>query len=116
MQTIAITDKAEKTLKGFAEIHVKSNNQKYIDGASRILLTLSTSSLLAADVAYHKKLCYEPFRSPVWKKTKEKDAGSNYIVEEDLAFDEICQLIEIHILARKEVYSLAQLRNSYNQI
>ena len=68
VQTIAITEKAEKTLKEFAEIHVQSNNQKYIDGARRILLTLSTTSLLAADVAYHKKLCYEPFRSPVWKK------------------------------------------------
>ena len=90
--------------------------KKYIDGARRILLTLSTSSLLVADVAYHKKLCYEPFRSPVWKKTKEKDAGSNYTVEEEWAFNEICQLIEIHILARKEVYSLPQLRNCYDQI
>ena len=116
VQTITITGKAEKTLKEFAEIHVESNNQKYIDGARRILLTLSTSSLLAADVAYHKKLCYEPFRSPVWKKTKEKDTGSNYTVEEEWAFNEICQLIEIHILARKEVCSLTQLRNCYDQI
>ena len=53
LQTIAITEKAEKTLKEFAEIHVKSHNQKYIDG-ERILLTLCTSSLLAADVAYHR--------------------------------------------------------------
>eukprot|EP00112_Aurelia_sp_Birch-Aquarium-sp1_P004612 Seg1523.1 transcript_id=Seg1523.1/GoldUCD/mRNA.D3Y31 product="hypothetical protein" protein_id=Seg1523.1/GoldUCD/D3Y31 len=45
VQTITITDKAEKTLKEFAEIHIQSNNQKYIDGAKRILLILSTSSL-----------------------------------------------------------------------
>ena len=95
-------------MKEFAEIHVKSNNQN--------LLTLSTTSLLAADVAYHKKLCYEPFRSPVWKKTKEKGAGSNCAMEEDWVFNEICQLIEIHSLARKEVYSLAQLRSCYDQI
>ncbi len=121
VQTITITEKAEKTLKEFAEIHVQSKNQKYIDWAKRILLTLLTSSLLAADVAYHKKQCYEPFRSPVWKKMREKDLACNNTLEDstledEWVFNELCQLIEIHVLVRKEVYSLAQLRNYYDQI
>ena len=58
---ISVTDTAKKTLKEFSELHIKNNNQKYLDGAHRILITLATKSLLAADVAYHKQSCYEPF-------------------------------------------------------
>ena len=47
-KTISIEDKAEPTLKGFAEIHIKSSNLKYVEGAKGILLTLSTKSLVAA--------------------------------------------------------------------
>ena len=36
-KTISIVDKAETTLKEFAEIHIKDNNVKYVEGAKRIL-------------------------------------------------------------------------------
>ena len=65
-----MVDKAEPTLKEFAEIHIKNNNVKYVKGAKRILLTLSTKSLLAANVAYHQKECFKPSRSPAWKREK----------------------------------------------
>ncbi len=55
LQTIRISDKAESTLREYANLHLEKNNVKYVDGARRILLTLATKSLLAADVAYHKK-------------------------------------------------------------
>ena len=53
----SIVDKAEPTLKELAEIHIKKNNLKYVEGAKRILLTLSTKYLSAANVAYHKEEC-----------------------------------------------------------
>ena len=46
--------RAEQTLIEFANIHLQNNNEKYVDGANRILLTVSSKSLFAADVAYHK--------------------------------------------------------------
>ena len=58
-KTISIVDKAEPTVKEFAEIHIKNNNLKDVEGANRILLTLSTKSLLAANVAYHQEECYK---------------------------------------------------------
>ena len=70
LKTISIVDKAEPTLKEFAEIHIKNNNLKYVEGAKRILLTLSIKSLLAANLAYHQKECYKSFRSPAWKREK----------------------------------------------
>ena len=69
-KTISIVDKTEPTLKEFSEIHIKNNNLKYVEGAKRILLTLSTKSLLAANVAYHQKECFKPSRSPAWKRGK----------------------------------------------
>ena len=54
---------AESTMKEYAEIHLKLDNEKYIDSANRILLVLGTSSFFAAaDVSYHKS-CYDGFRS-----------------------------------------------------
>ena len=58
-KTISIVDKVEPTVKEFAEIHIKNNNLKYVEGAKRILLTLSTKSLLAANVAYHQEEYYK---------------------------------------------------------
>ena len=58
-KTISIVDKAEPTLKEFAEIHIKKNNLKYIEGAKQNLLT-STKSLLAANAAYHQEEGYKP--------------------------------------------------------
>ena len=37
-------------MKEYAEIHLKLDNEKYIDSANRILLVLGTSSFFAADV------------------------------------------------------------------
>ena len=69
--------KAEKKKKKkeieYAEIHI-SNNTNFKRAGERILRTLSTKPLFAADVGYHKS-CYDVFRSPklnkkkVWKKT-----------------------------------------------
>ena len=41
---------AESTLKKYAEIYLKLDNEKYIDSAKRILLVLRTSSLFSANV------------------------------------------------------------------
>ena len=69
-KTVSILDKAEPTLKQFADIHIKNNILKYAEGTKRILLTLTTKSVLAANVAYHQEECYKPFRIPAWKREK----------------------------------------------
>ena len=67
-KTISIVDKAQQTLKELTEIHIKDNSFKYVEGSKRILLTLISKSLLAANVAYHQEKCYKSFRSPAWKR------------------------------------------------
>jgi hypothetical protein len=115
VQTIRITAKAEETLKEYATLHLKNRNVKYMEGANMILLTLAAKYILAADVAYHKRLCYEPFRSPAWKRDSNK---SNITVtsEEDNALEEICQLVLIHIINRHEIYTMAQLKSAFDEI
>ena len=51
-----------------------SNNTKFKSAGERILLTLSTKSLFAANVGYHKS-CYDVFRSP--KSNKKKSVDEN---------------------------------------
>lgn len=113
VQTISITDKAQKTLEEYANIHMRNNNEKYIDGARRILLTLSSKSLLAADVAYHKRQCYEAFRSPKWKREKNTTTMPN---EGDDDYKEIYQLVKVNIINRKKIYTLSQLKAALDEI
>ncbi len=115
VQTINITDKAEQTLIEYANIHLENQNMKYSDGAKRILLTLSTKSLLAADVAYHKRQCYEPFRSPAWKRVAQTD-DKPVATDETNALEDIYQLVLIHIINRGEIYTMAQLKSAYDDI
>ena len=51
-------DKAEQTLKEFADILTHNNNSKHIDWSKRIFLELNTKSLLAANIAHHHFECY----------------------------------------------------------
>ena len=72
-KTISIVDKTEPTLKEFPEIRIKNNSLKYVESSKRIVLTLLTKSLLAANVAYHQEeftKFVKPFRSPAWKREK----------------------------------------------
>ena len=102
LTVISVTEKAEKTLKEFSELHIKNNNQKCLDGAQRILLTLGTKSLLAADVACHKQSCYEAFRSNAWKR--QLNVNIKELRREDKeAWEEFCQIVKIHVIIR-EVY------------
>ena len=112
---ISVTEKAEKTLKEFSELHIKNNNQKYLDGVQRILLALGTKSLLAADVAYHKQSCYEPFRSNAWKR--QLNVNIKELRREDKeAWEEFCQIVKIHIIIRGEVHTSSQLKSIYDEI
>ena len=56
-QTVDGTYKAEDKLTEFAEIHLKSKSEGFIDGGNRILLVLGTSSLFVPHVSYHKSCC-----------------------------------------------------------
>ena len=53
---------AESTMKDYAEVHLKLDDEKYFDSANRILLVLGTSS-------YHKS-CHNGFHSSWWKTHK----------------------------------------------
>ena len=117
-QTISIVDKAEDTLKEFAELHIRNNNEKYVEASKRILLVLSTKSLLAANVAYHRKECYQPFRANGWKRQKSSDTsvGNYEASKNNEAWDSLCQFVKYSILIKKEVYTVAQLRCMYNEL
>ena len=102
--------KTEKKLIKYAEIHI-SNNTKFKGVGKRILLTLSTKSLFAPDIGYHKS-CYDVFRSRKWNKKKsveENTCGQSSV-------DELLNLIEYLVLIKKELCTLAQLWGSYDQI
>ena len=61
---------AEETVKEYAYVNKALNNQRYIEGAKRILSMLNTTSPFAADVSYHRT-CYDSFRTSWWKKKLE---------------------------------------------
>ena len=79
--------------------------------AERILLTLSTKLLLAADVGYHKS-CYDVFCSPKWNKKKSVEENNR----RQSSVDELLNVIEYLAVVKKEIYTLAQLRGFYDQI
>ena len=103
---------AEKRLTEFAKIHV-GNQTKYQEAGERILLTLSTKSLFAADVGY-RRMCYESFRSPKWKKGKTKDENTRD--HESNTTSELLNLIEYLIVVKNEVYTLSQLREFFAEV
>ena len=100
---------AEKSSIEFPKIH-KEKGTEYADAGERILLSLNTTStLFAADVAYHAK-CYHTFRSPSWI-INSKNQSKN---PEDL--DEFVSVFEDLVVCRKEVYTICQLRDLYCKI
>ena len=105
---------AEETLIRFAKIHINLNTC-FKESAERILLITSTKSLFAADVCYHRKQCYIPFRGSFWLQSSSSTLPSKSCELED-PFDELCNLIEYHIINRKEIYKLSSLRTAYNEI
>ena len=108
--------KAEANLNKFAKLHLKNNNTKYVDGAKLILLTLGSTSLFAANVSYHQKNCYYPFRSPWWeqklKKINELNPG-NYLAD---PIEQLFNLVTYHIIIKHEIYTLAQLTRFYEEL
>ena len=76
-----------------------------------MLLTLSAKSMFAADVGYHKS-CYDVFRSPKWNKKKSVEKNNCH----QSSIDKLLNLIEYLIVVKKEIYTLAQFKGSYDQI
>ena len=105
------TEKAEKTLLEYSELHVKNNNAKYIDGANQILLVLNTKSLLATEVAYHSS-CYEAFWCTVWKNQLHKTSDEKQKISEKWWSSSAwifsnCE--NTYYITEGEVYSVADL-------
>ena len=92
LTNISLTEKEEKSLKEYSELHIKNNNGKYIDGANRILLTLATRSVIVADVAYHKS-CYQAFQSKGWKKKSQKDDKKYFADSDEADCNEFGQIV-----------------------
>ena len=101
--------KAEEKLKEFADIHLRNGKTPYLDGAKRIRLQLSVKSLFAADVSYHRE-CYLNFRTPKWKRSEIVSETSGGSTAED-HFQDFCEIVQFHIIERKEVYTTSQLVN-----
>ena len=102
--------KPEKKLIEYAEIDI-SNNTKFKSAGERLLLTLSTKSLFAADVGYHKS-CYDMFHLPKWNKKKSVEENNC----RQSSVDELLNLIEYLVVVKKEIHTLVQLRGFYDQI
>ena len=100
----------EQTLTKFANIHIQ-NDTKYRDAAQRILLQQNVSTLVAANISYHKD-CYQSFRSPCWERLSQK-SKSDKITHDDES-TEFFKLISYHVMENHEIYTLAQLRKAYN--
>ena len=105
-RTVDGTYKAEGTLKEYAEFHLKSKNERFIDSASRKLLVLGISSLFAADVSNHRSY-YESFRSRWWKRKIENSNTTKDTVHNDNPLDELFRLVQFHIIDWHEIYTLA---------
>ena len=78
----------------------------------RILLLASARSLLAADVYQHKN-CYAAFTGGAWhreEKKKEADINSDLPV---IKVEQFFDLVQNHIICRREVYTVSQLRRFY---
>ena len=104
---------AEKKLLEYAKIH-DEHGTKFYEAAQRILLTNSTKSLFAADVGYHRLGCYMQFTTCSWKrKFIRKDEP---VPTEDTLVDEFLDLVEVHVIIKGEVYTLAQLRKCYDDM
>ena len=106
---------AESTLKEYVEIHLKLDNERYIDSVNRILLVLGTSSLFVANVSYHKS-CYDGFRSSWWKTKLESKFTTQVLDNKEDLLHELFHLIQFHIVQKHEIYTLAQLRHFYEEI
>ena len=100
---------AESTLKEYAEIHLKLDNEKCIDSANRILLVLGPSLLFAADVSYHKS-CYDGFRSPLWKTKLENKSTTQVLDNKEDSLHKLFRLIQFLIVQKHEICTLAQHR------
>ena len=104
--------KAEKKMVEFAKVHIEKKT-KYEAAGERILLTLSTSSLFAANVGYHQT-CYDAFRSSSWKR------GISFVQQtarpEQNYIDEFVGVIEYLVVLKKEVYTLSRLKELYADI
>ena len=100
-------------MKHFASVHLRSNNTKYTDAANRINLVAGTKSLFNADVGYHEG-CYKNFCSSKWNKI---DSSENIPVKSQSdSFSNLCDLIKIHVIGRREIYSLLDLKEAYDSL
>ena len=71
--------------------------------------------MISANVGYHPQ-CYNRFRSLHWKsKLNNINSEKNADKKKDLWTD-FAQLIEIHIIIRKEAYTLSHLAELYNDL
>ena len=97
----------------FADIH-NGNGSRFYDAAQRILLTNSIRSLFLSDVAYHRYPCYKNFTGNGWKRTfapKVVEAANDNDV-----LMEFLDLVEVNVIAKREVYTLAQLRQCFDEL
>ena len=111
--------KAGEKLKEFADIHL-SNGKTPISGWSKTnkAPVKRQEFLFAADVSYHRD-CYLNFRSPKWKRSEivsetcTTSAGSAGTADDH--FQDFCEIVQFHIIERKEVYTTSQLVNCYRE-
>ena len=107
---------AEKTLLEFAKIHVK-HNTIYKEAAERILLVKTTKSLFNADVGYHKEQCYASFRHRKYLLMDNPtilDTTPDTPAKDSLLL--LCELVQLHVICRQEVYALSDLRHAYDAL
>ena len=67
-------------------------------------------------MAYHWEECHIPFRSHHWKKGYQAEVVVNHEQEETSPLEEFSQLVKVHVLFRREVYTLAELREIYDDV
>ena len=106
---------AEETLKKFSSIHLM-HGTKYKDAAERIMLIDGTTSLFTADVGYHS-YCYKLFRSSHWEDLEAPiHAPKTSSLPQAASFSILCDLVRLHVICRREIYSLTDLKTAYESM
>ena len=106
---------AAQTLIKFANIDVK-HNTIYKEAAERILLQNTIKSLFVSDVAYHKEQCYIPFRHNKYLSLDKPGTPTVQPVQTQNSINALLELVRLHVICRKEVYALSDIRAAYESL
>ena len=103
---------AEETLKKSSHVHLK-HGTKYKYVTERIMLIAGTTLLFTAEPSY----CYKLFRSSHWEELEAPiHAPKTSSLPQAESFSILCDLVRLHVICRRKIYSLTDLKTAYESM